>query len=110
MVKDADKFLDSFISVVLASIPIFLVAVSLWAKGFDIVVDGTVRTYYLTPTGARSFTLQISLSGLSLLCGLWSRMSDNGQLKDLTLKASIILYLVSIGFFILVVSGMFTFP
>jgi hypothetical protein len=109
MIKDADKFLDSFISVIIASIPIFLVAVSFWAKGFDIVIDGTVHNYYLTPSGARNFTTQILFSVFSLFAGLFSRLFGDGQLKELTLYASIILYMVSIGFFLLWVSSIFSF-
>ncbi|MBY8997413.1 MAG: hypothetical protein KGD60_06760 [Candidatus Thorarchaeota archaeon] len=109
MVKDADKFLDSFNSVVIASIPIFLVAVSFWSKGFDVVIGGFVTTYYLTPSGMQGFIVQIAASVISLFFGLWSRISDDAQSKEWKLYISVIAYLISIGVFLLWVFSAFNF-
>lgn len=109
MVKDADKFLDSFISVVIASIPIFLVAVSFWAKGFDVGIGGTVQTYYLTPTAMLFFVLQIALSIGSLIIGISGRISDDASSKERRLNYSVTLYLISTIVFLIWVTGAFNF-
>ncbi len=108
MVKDVDKFLDSFISVVIASIPIFLFAVSFWAKGFDTVIDGDVVTYYITPNGLLAFSMQILLSVLSLLLAFWARISDEIESKETKLNFSIVLYLISIVIFLFWLTSLFS--
>jgi len=109
MLKDIDHFLDSFITVVIASIPIFLVAVSFWSKGFDVVIGGTLRTYYLTPAIMQNFVNQIGLSVGSLVFGLLSRIFDDAGWKKILFGVSLFSYLISMLFFLLWVSGMSTF-
>lgn len=110
--QSADSYwinLDSFISVVIASIPIFLVAVSFWAKGFDVAVGGIVATYYLTQTAMLFFVFQVALSLGALYLGISGRISDDASLKEQRLNYSVALYMFSIVIFLIWVSGAFYF-
>ncbi len=110
MVKDIDHFLDSFIAIILASIPIFLVAVSFWAQGFKLMIDGTLRIYYLTRPIMQGFVAQIALTLTSLVAGLWSRLiDDDAKLKKTLFTLSLVLYLISLLAFLIWVTGLFTF-
>ncbi len=73
------------------------------------IVNRTMQTYYLVPASMQVFVIQIVFSVGSLVLGLWSRTSDDTPSKEQKLYASLILYLVSIGFFLVWLSAIFTF-
>ena len=96
MIEDINHFLDSFIQVIVFSIPIFFLALSLWSQGFSVVIDNQVQKFYLTKESSASFLAQTVLMVASLIFSLWSRFSRKRKNKENLLYISLICYVFSI--------------
>jgi hypothetical protein len=104
--NELNNLLDVFIEAIVLSIPIFFLALSLWSKGFEVVANGIVETYYLTDSGYDKFILQTGLVALSLALAIIGRIILDKKWKRRLSYSAIVIYLGSIILFVMMMMSL----